>query len=129
MKEEISKKWVAALRGGEYKQGTGALRRTDNSFCCLGVLCDLYMKDTNQELWEEPVCRGHPKYYMYGKTGDLPDMVRGWAGIRYSTPHLPRSVAPFNDGLTYTSLIAVNDRLNYSFDQIADLVEQAGDEL
>lgn len=33
--------WVAALRSGEYKQGTHHLRSTDNSYCCLGVLCEL----------------------------------------------------------------------------------------
>ena len=38
---EIKKKWLTALKSGNYKQGTGKLRRRDNSFCCLGVLCDI----------------------------------------------------------------------------------------
>lgn len=31
------KKWVDALRSGKFKQGRGALRSPDGSFCCLGV--------------------------------------------------------------------------------------------
>jgi hypothetical protein len=31
-------KWLAALRGGEYKQGAGFLRDSEGHFCCLGVL-------------------------------------------------------------------------------------------
>jgi hypothetical protein len=40
MNEEFKRKWVEALRSGKYAQGTGRLRDGD-SFCCLGVLCDL----------------------------------------------------------------------------------------
>lgn len=35
------KKWLKALRSGEYTQGVGYLRTTDDTYCCLGVLCDL----------------------------------------------------------------------------------------
>ena len=41
---DLAKKWVAALRGGSYKQARSALRK-DDAFCCLGVLCDLKNKD------------------------------------------------------------------------------------
>jgi hypothetical protein len=40
MNKTIKKKWVAALRSGKYKQGTGRLyQEKKNAFCCLGVLC------------------------------------------------------------------------------------------
>lgn len=39
MDAELKSKWVAALRGGEYKQIRGSLR-SESGFCCLGVLCD-----------------------------------------------------------------------------------------
>ena len=48
MNPEIKAKWVAALRSGEYKQGRGQLRSED-LFCCLGVLCDLHAKETGSE--------------------------------------------------------------------------------
>jgi hypothetical protein len=40
MKKAIKKKWVAALRSGEYKQGRRYLKR-DGKYCCLGVLCEI----------------------------------------------------------------------------------------
>jgi len=39
--KNMLKKWVQALRSGEYKQGKGALRVNDR-FCCLGVACDIF---------------------------------------------------------------------------------------
>lgn len=43
MNTELLKRWVAALRSGEYEQGRGALKVTDadtgiTKYCCLGVL-------------------------------------------------------------------------------------------
>jgi hypothetical protein len=39
MPQESKDKWVAALRSGDYKQGVGCLyTKTDNAYCCLGVL-------------------------------------------------------------------------------------------
>jgi hypothetical protein len=32
--------WLSALRSGKYVQGTDKLRN-NNTFCCLGVLCDV----------------------------------------------------------------------------------------
>lgn len=41
MKPEWKRKWVKALRSGEYKQGHWQLKNRDE-YCCLGVLCDIY---------------------------------------------------------------------------------------
>ena len=42
MDKEIKAKWVEALRSGNYKQGTNYLNnRDENTFCCLGVLCEI----------------------------------------------------------------------------------------
>ena len=38
------KRFVKALRSGKYKQTTGKLQNA-NSYCCLGVACDLYRID------------------------------------------------------------------------------------
>lgn len=43
MNKRVKKKWLEALRGGEYKQGRGELEK-DGKYCCLGVLTDLYCK-------------------------------------------------------------------------------------
>ena len=49
MNTEIKKQWGAALRSGEYTQGTGRLKSFptidgEPAFCCLGVLCALHAK-------------------------------------------------------------------------------------
>ena len=42
MKPNIKARWVAALRSGTYAQGKGTLHNEgENTFCCLGVLCDI----------------------------------------------------------------------------------------
>jgi len=44
MKASYKKRWLVALRSGEFKQGQGALRkeyRGNYAYCCLGVLCTL----------------------------------------------------------------------------------------
>lgn len=76
MKKAIMEKWVAALRSGEYEQGTDFLRQSNNKFCCLGVLCNLH-------------AQAHPK--IAAKETDptkyldcdemLPREVQNWAGM------------------------------------------------
>lgn len=119
MDQIIKEKWVAALRSGEYEQGTGALHRYDNgdgndTFCCLGVLCDLAVQ-------EGVVVRGRGTQgrYEYGSTGErnyLPDEVQKWAGVA-RTPGVP-----VTDGRTQ-SLANKNDD-GADFTEIADLIEK-----
>ena len=86
MRVEIKKMWLDALRSGEYKQGQLALR-TDDKFCCLGVLCDLHHKNSDAELnWE--YCGDNSRRMYCPKTyaGDdafLPKIVMDWAGLAY----------------------------------------------
>lgn len=40
MDAQLKAKWVAALRSGKYEQGRQRLRNGD-SYCCLGVLCEV----------------------------------------------------------------------------------------
>lgn len=43
MNREAIIKWIEALESGEYKQGYGVLRDSEDTshFCCLGVACDI----------------------------------------------------------------------------------------
>ncbi len=43
MKKVVKKKWVKALRSGDYDQGKHFLRH-GGRYCCLGVLCDVQSK-------------------------------------------------------------------------------------
>lgn len=51
MNKEVKENWVTALTSGEYEQGAGHLRTPDNKYCCLGVLTELYRKETGKGEW------------------------------------------------------------------------------
>ena len=62
MNKELLKRWVAALRSGEYKQGTEVLCDYDEDgnavgFCCLGVLQNIEpgieQADNGEEMLDE----------------------------------------------------------------------------
>jgi hypothetical protein len=87
MNKRVKTKWLKALRSGKYKQGRGQLRTPDDRFCCLGVLCDLYAKETGVS-WEG---NGEDDdYEICGDTGFLPQVIQEWAGVDDHNPVLPR---------------------------------------
>lgn len=100
MKKAIKKRWLEALRSGEYKQGRNYLKATDKNgvdrFCCLGVLCDLYVKDHVTKHWEVDVLetdseKDGSRRIVYGLNNnhvDLPDRVMKWAGLKDSNPDI-----------------------------------------
>lgn len=57
MNKEVIEQWVDALQNGEYVQTQKVLREVDvrnsESFCCLGVLCDLYAKSHKGANWSD----------------------------------------------------------------------------
>ena len=110
MNPQIKQKWVDALRSCEYQQTQGRLRKEDG-FCCLGVLCDLYIKENNVE-WEiEDDIYRYEKHFTV-----LPPSVVGWAGVEDSNPYVI-GVTGF-----VGSLSALNDS-GFTFNEIADLIE------
>jgi len=110
MNPQIKQKWVSALRSGDYQQGRSYLR-TDNGFCCLGVLCDLYGKENNVE-WNL-ANNGH-NYKFQDKESHLPPSVVEWSGIADSNPYV-------NGGIG--TLSGLNDR-GSTFNVIADVIEE-----
>ena len=107
MNPEIKDRWVAALRSGEYKQGTGRLRRVNDTFCCLGVLCDLL--DSDQ--WEP-----HADYYSHG----------GLSYMNIPSNELREQVGLHPDDVNI--LWKLNDgwggETPKSFEEIADYIEE-----
>jgi len=109
MNPKIKQKWLNALRSGEYQQTQERLRKEDG-FCCLGVLCDLYIKENNVE-WEI----NEDDMYRYEKHFTvLPPSVVGWAGVEDSNPYV-------NGGIG--TLSGLNDK-GFTFNEIADLIEE-----
>jgi hypothetical protein len=87
MNQAIKEKWIQALNSGEYPQTRGCLK-DDNGYCCLGVLSDLYQKETNIFHWENRTDKDGTKYYEMGsETAVLPIEVVEWAGLDSNDPH------------------------------------------
>lgn len=51
MNPEIKKKWLAALRGGEFEQCTGYLK-DGGKYCCLGVLGEIQGMNLSDDVEE-----------------------------------------------------------------------------
>ena len=107
MNKEIKRKWIEALRSGEYKQAQHQLRDGDR-FCCLGVLCDIHSKETGGE-WVNGV-------YERNRT-HLSQSVMIWAGLASKSVYLPDNscLTDHNDGSMYLNPIKLTE--------IADLIE------
>ena len=80
MDPDIGEKWVAALESGDYEQGKLRLRQKEE-FCCLGVLCDLYIWETGRGEWR-PEAAGYA-FHSASSTvlTVLPAEVMVWAGM------------------------------------------------
>jgi len=115
MNKNIKTKWVKALRSGNYKQGKNSLAKVNKlgnvKYCCLGVLCDLYLKEHKQK-WN-PVNEDNDLSIGRKKeTAVLPLNVRKWAGLD-SNPILQSN----NE-----TLASMNDD-GFTFKKLADAIE------
>jgi len=109
MDKKIKARWLKALRGQRYLQGTGGLR-FGNSFCCLGVLCDLHSKEMFLG-WDYNADTGLHSYL--GETVMLPQSVCKWAGIGNPNPPVLK-----------VALSTHNDTKKLSFVRIGKLIER-----
>lgn len=118
MNKRIKAKWVKALRSRKYKQVEGCLKDESEEkpmYCCLGVLCDLYVKeqkkstDSTWDRWGNQV---------------LPQEVQDWAGLDSDNPsfNMGRNDSIYDS--IYESLSGLNDDRNYSFGKIAKVIEE-----
>jgi len=114
MKKSIMKKWVKALRSGEFEQVKYRLNE-NGKHCCLGVLCDLALVDGKVE------CNVNDEnltiYGAIGKHDVLPEEVMEWSGIKTN-----------KGSLGCISLVLLNDH-GTSFNEIANIIEKHYKEL
>lgn len=119
MNPDVRDKWVEALLSGEFVKGIGALRKPTETealeHCCLGVLTELYHRETGNGKW---ILAGDESCYRFevdgtyeSSAGFLTDSVRIWAGLPNCNPDV--------DGETLSN---ANDT-GLSFEQIADLIK------
>lgn len=122
MTEEFKKKWTAALRSGEYKQGVGCLHnRTKQQFCCIGVGCDLI----DPKAWcitaisggDDELC-GFVNYGEVLSTGAIP--TQKWLANHAMARGLH---AVFENEHIITDLVKMNDH-GYTFAEIANHIDQ-----
>ncbi len=127
MDRDIAKRWVKALRSGLYPKTAEFLRNPNGpngcGFCALGVLCDLYYRDTGD---------GWPA----GHDPHLPaPAVLDWAGIKYRIRVLSRGEAALDSvpRLTHNGeqreITDLNDIAELSFAQLADLIDDQWENL
>ncbi len=113
MKVDIKENWIAALTSGEYEQARGSL--IDNTegqshYCCLGVLCDLAVKEGVEgvRIQEDGNGARHVQTlddrdeWVTVEDENLPAVVSEWAGLdceydpRVGVKNIPLS--QINDG-------------------------------
>jgi hypothetical protein len=108
---EIKARWVAALRSGEYDQGTGQLRGYGR-FCCWGVLCDLARSEGIGTWNSDGFDTAGGVFFSWP-----PDSVCKWAGVDVMKVMNP---VPIADNLL--PLSKHNDT-GRTFAEIADAIE------
>jgi len=119
MNPEIKTLWLAWLRDPKNKQGQYKLHIED-SFCCLGGLCDIYLKEKGRK-WDNPSDNiksiGDEKNY-------LPKEIAEWAGWDLPLTNFGNYI-PF---VLYkgkeVELSILNDRDFLPFSKIASLIEE-----
>jgi hypothetical protein len=112
------KLWTDALRSGEYKQTRGALKN-QHGYCCLGVACDIALKNGVEIVVTESHSVGDiPGFTFYnGHSVGLPDVVRDFFGLRDRYGKFEESDISVQD------LANLNDSRNLTFEQIADVID------
>lgn len=109
MKKEIKDRWIKALRSGKYKQCQTKLRSFDRKYyCCLGVLTQICATSKKRSFLE-----------FAGWNDTLSKEVADWAGIECSSQTTKVPLPIINK-----TLVHFNDTKQYTFNQIADLIEK-----
>lgn len=123
MKKTIADKWVKALRSGDYKQGRGLLCENDK-FCCLGVLCDIAVKN---DVAVKVTIKGGEffKRRVYDTFhNQLPRSVTEWAGMKKNNFGGKFKPLDLPDDVMYESLWELNDLAKKNFNEIATVIER-----
>lgn len=131
--EEVKSKWVAALRSGEWQQGTGELNDGFGGFCCLGVLaevlepgvtkeggqlhdmCTLHEVHSDEYGYETSFVKRHKLRALFTANLELKAMA---------DKHRSKEANEVADASIDTSLMCLNDDGRFSFKKLADLIEE-----
>lgn len=119
MLNENAKKWIAALRSGEYKQGRQKLLTPEGGFCCLGVACDLYRKETGEGQWRVDGLSGNNIFVVNGEYSVYwtPETIKEWLGLKTERGMF------YDDAGEEQNLTILNDGAGLSLEEIAKVIE------
>jgi hypothetical protein len=119
---ENARKWIKALRSGEFKQGRYALK-TQDTYCCLGVACEVYRRETGKGSWWPS--QGDVYTFSLGPDSsriEMPDGVRKWVGIASASNEF--SIASWNDdGLPFEDIASELEEADLFHDKDIDAEE------
>ena len=98
----IKTRWLEALRSGTYEQGQGCLRSQRETYCPLGILCDII----DQKKW---VAIARSYYEHDGRTGRPSKETLTEAGLSLDDVAL---------------IVQLSDRSKWTFEQVARWIEE-----
>ena len=103
LKKVFAKRWVDALRSGDYKQGKHYLE-SDGNYCCLGVACRIQVPSANLSL---------KSWIRYEHDG-----------VSYTVLNkMPKLLIGDEENEFVSMLARMNDR-DVSFNEIANWIEE-----
>lgn len=122
----LTRKWVEALRSGNYPQTNGCLKN-DEGFCCLGVAADVmapsaWLKTQNED--------GEYRFRNSNTNALLPD--EDWLrlapkNVKYKNPDYDPNcdwdTEFFDLEPSQDDMAELNDSSKLNFNQIADIIE------
>jgi hypothetical protein len=125
MNQRIKAQWVDALTSGKYQQSAGHLR-SGQTYCCLGVLCDLHrlaQAPRQRPRWRRSKWAGETGAWTYfGYESILPLDVIRWAGL-LDAPNGAEGNPMVGEAQAKQSLMGLNDSRS-TFEQIAKLIDR-----
>lgn len=126
MNPDVKRVWLKELRSGKYDQGKGHLN-LGGRYCCLGVLCEIAVEneviarssDQNESSYGTPEeLEDHD-----GATAYPPKGVVDWAGLPSENPKVTYEHCDMC-GPGTRALSELNDDEELSFEEIADIIEE-----
>lgn len=127
MNPQVKEMWIKALQTGQYAQATGKLHAIEDGqagFCCLGVLCDLAVREG--VINPPKVDDTHYDTIMYYGQEEahelLPYEVMTWAELDSDNGNFEQS---WDDTIvkTITSLVDLNDG-GKTFMELAEYIKE-----
>lgn len=119
MNELIKEQWIKDLESGEFTQCTLVLHNDVGGYCCLGVLCEQYIREHPEEQGWNLNLSG--EYELLSEYEVLPKCVQKWAGLNDPNPNIE---PPEESILIHSTTLAELNDGHTPFTKIAQLIRE-----